>query len=109
MKIGVIGSRSINNIPLEKYIPFTCDEIVSGGARGVDTCAANYARTHHIKLTEFLPAYECYGRAAPLIRNKQIVDYSDMVLAFWDGASKGTLSVIHYCEKTNTPCQIIRI
>ena len=49
MKIDVIGSRSINNIPLEKYIPSTCDEIVSGGAKGVDTCAANYARTHHIK------------------------------------------------------------
>ncbi len=39
MKIAVIGSRSITTLPLQDYIPPTCDEIVSGGAKGVDTCA----------------------------------------------------------------------
>jgi len=54
-----------------------------------------------------LPEYRKYKRGAPLIRNKQIVDYADTVIAFWDGKSKGTESVIQYCIKTGKPYQII--
>ncbi|MBQ4324910.1 MAG: DUF2493 domain-containing protein [Clostridia bacterium] len=106
MKVAIIGSRGITVSNLELYVSQK-DEIVSGGATGVDTCAASYARKHGLKLTVFLPEYERYGRAAPIVRNKLIVDYADKVLAFWDGASKGTLSVIKYAEKTGTPCEVI--
>ena len=106
MKIAVIGSRSITEIDLKPYIS-TFDEIVSGGAKGIDSCAAEYARKNNIKLTEFLPEYSKYGKAAPIIRNKKIVDYADEVIAFWDGKSKGTLSVIKYAEKSKKPCKII--
>ena len=106
MKIAIVGSRSITEIDLKQYISI-CDEIVSGGARGVDFCAAEYAKENNIKLTEFLPEYTRYGKAAPIIRNKQIVDYADEVLIFWDGKSKGTLSVIKYAEKSKKPCKII--
>ena len=108
MKIAVIGSRNVVAKDLEKYIPSSCDEIVSGGARGVDTDAAAFATRKGYKLTEFLPEYEKYGRAAPIVRNKQIVEYADEVIAFWDGASKGTLSVIRYCEKIGKPCRVVR-
>ena len=108
MKIAVIGSRNVTVKELGKYIPLSCDEIVSGGARGVDSEAATFAVCEGYKLTEFLPDYERYGRAAPVIRNKQIVDYADEVIAFWDGESKGTLSVIRYCEKTGKPCRVVR-
>ena len=47
----------------------------------------------------FLPDYRLYKKGAPLIHNREIVDYSDEVLAFGDGSSKGTLSVIDYCGK----------
>ena len=106
MKVAVIGSRSITAPDLGMYISDE-DEIVSGGAVGIDTCAAEYAKKKGLKLTEFLPEYECYGHAAPIVRNKQIVDYADKVFAFWDGKSKGTLSVIKYAEKTGRPCEII--
>ena len=106
MKVAVIGSRSITAPDLGMYISDE-DEIVSGGAVGIDTCAAEYAKKKGLKLTEFLPEYERYGRAAPIVRNKQIVDYADKVFAFWDGKSKGTLSVIKYAEKTGRPCEII--
>ena len=109
MKIAVVGSRGIETVDLEKYLPKECDEIVSGGAKGVDQCAAEYARRKQIKLTEFFPQYEKYGRAAPIRRNYQIVEYADQVLAFWDGTSKGTLSVIKYCEKTNTPHRVVTL
>ena len=107
MKIAVIGSRKIKIEDIGAHISGECIEIVSGGAEGVDTCAAEFARENGLKLTEFLPIYEKYGRAAPIVRNKQIVDYSDKVIAFWDGSSKGTASVIKYCEKQGKECKVI--
>ena len=106
MKIAVVGSRDMTVEDIGKYI-LNCDEIVSGGARGVDSSAADYARRNGIKLTEFLPDYERYGRAAPIVRNRLIVDYSDAVIAFWNGRSKGTLSVIKYAEKAGKECRVI--
>jgi len=107
MKTAVVGSRGIYLSAFGDYLGEDCEEIVSGGARGVDECAARYALSRGIKLTEFLPEYSKYGRSAPIIRNKQIVDYADEVIAFWNGKSKGTLSVINYCKKTGKPCRVI--
>ena len=106
MKIAVVGSRNIIVNNIADYVSYE-DEIVSGGAVGVDKCAAEYARKNGLKITEFLPQYEIYGRAAPIIRNKKIVDYADKIIAFWDGKSKGTLSIIKYAEKVKKPCEII--
>ncbi|MBQ9099015.1 MAG: hypothetical protein IJY50_06255 [Clostridia bacterium] len=106
MKVAVVGSRSVFVTDIGMYIS-DGDEIVSGGAVGVDSCAAEYAKKNGLKLTVFLPQYERYGRAAPIARNKKIVDYADKIIAFWDGHSKGTLSVIKYAEKTGKLCEII--
>ena len=105
MKIAIVGSRNVAKVDVAPYV-LDGDEIVSGGAMGVDRCAAAYAREHGIKLTEFLPEYERYGRAAPIVRNKKIVDYADKVLVFWDGRSKGTLSVIKYAQKAGKVCEV---
>lgn len=101
MKIAVIGSRGLSVNDFGRYLPKNVTEIVSGGARGIDTCARAYALANGIKLTEFLPEYEKYGRSAPLKRNLQIIDYADLVLAFWDGKSRGTKYVIDNCKKRN--------
>ena len=94
MKTAIIGSRKIDNVNLENYVPEETDEIISGGAVGVDTLAKEYAKLHGLRLTEFLPEYERYGRAAPLVRNVEIIKAADIVLAFWDGKSAGTKHVI---------------
>lgn len=107
MKIAIVGSRSLSNISLEEYLPVNVTEIVSGGAAGVDLCAMQYAKEKGLKLTEFFPQYERYGRAAPIIRNKAIVAYSDKILIFWNGNSKGTLSVINLAKKLRKPYQVI--
>ena len=107
MKIAVVGSRNLDEVDIDKYISPDVDEIVSGGAAGVDTCAAEYARENGLKLTEFLPEYKKYGRRAPIVRNKQIVDYADKVIAFWDGSSRGTLSVIKYAEMMGKPLEVV--
>ena len=107
MKIAIVGSRKLTNIALEQHIPKDITEIVSGGAVGVDICAAEYAKKHGLKLTEFLPQYEHLGRAAPIVRNRQIVDYADKIIVFWNGSSKGSLSVIKYAQKIGKPIDII--
>ena len=107
MKIAVIGSRNLTVSDIDKYIPVECKEIVSGGARGIDKCAEEYAKKKGLELTVFLPDYEHYGRGAPIVRNKQIVDYADKVIAFWDGSSRGTKSVIDYCEKLGKSCMVV--
>ncbi len=106
MKIAIIGSRNLGVIGLEKFLPKNVTEIVSGGARGVDACAREYAQTHGIRLTEFLPDYNRYGRTAPLKRNLEIIAYAEMVLAFWDGKSRGTKYVIDNCKKQGVPIKV---
>lgn len=81
-------------------------EIISGGARGIDACAREYAISHGIKLTEFLPEYEKYGKNAPLKRNITIIEAADIVLAFWDGKSHGTKFVIEKCREVGKTVRV---
>ena len=106
MKIAIIGSRNLGVIGLEKFLPKNVTEIVSGGASGVDACAREYALTHGIRLKEFLPNYNRYGRTAPLKRNLEIIAYAEMVFAFWDGKSRGTKYVIDNCKKQGVPIKV---
>ncbi len=107
MKIAVIGSRNITVSDLGSYLPENVTEIVSGGAREVDSCAQDYANKSGIPLRLFLPDYKRYGRGAPLRRNLEIVEYADMVIAFWDGKSKGTGYVIDSCKTNNKPLKVV--
>ena len=101
MIIAIIGSRSLFVDKIEKYLPENITEIVSGSAKGIDTCVKLYAMKNKIKLTEFLPNYSRYRKGAPLKRNLEIIDYAEEVIAFWDGKSKGTEFVIKECKKKN--------
>lgn len=106
MKVAVIGSRGLSVTDLGRYLPKNTTEIVSGGAKGVDTSAREYALSHGIKLTDFLPEYTKYGRSAPLKRNITIIEYSDIVIAFWDGKSRGTKFVIDNCRKLGVEVRV---
>lgn len=109
MKIAVIGSRSLTVPDLARYLPENVTEIVSGGAKGIDLCARRFALEKGLKLTEFLPEYDLYGRSAPLKRNLQIIEYADEVIAFWDGRSRGTKYVIDNCKRMNVRVIVHRI
>lgn len=109
MRIAVVGSRGFTNkelldSTLSEYNP---TEIVSGGARGADRMAADWANEHRITLTEFYPDYDKYGRAAPIKRNDLIVDAADMVIAFWDGKSTGTKYTMNYAKKKGKEVRVI--
>jgi len=109
MKVAVIGSRSLKVPNLEHYLPPEVTEIVSGGANGVDLSAREYATANGIKIVEFLPNYSQFGRGAPLKRNLQIIEYSDIVLAFWDGVSRGTKYVIDNCDKLGVSLHVVSV
>lgn len=108
MKIAIVGSRTIIIENLADFLPKKVSEIVTGGAEGIDTCAAVFATEKGIKLTVFLPQYKKFGRAAPLKRNEQIADYADCALAFWDGKSKGTQHIVKQFKIRNKPVHVIQ-
>lgn len=109
LKVAVIGSRSIHKADLSAYISKECTMIISGGAKGVDTLAEQYAKTHGIETLILKPDYGRFQRGAPLHRNEEIVRQADMVLAFWDGVSRGTKYTIDYAEKMGKPVKVITI
>lgn len=94
---------------IQKFITELPECIISGGARGVDSLAAAFARENNIPLVEFLPKYDRFGRSAPLKRNIEIVEACDKVLAFWNGTSRGTLYTINAAKRMGKPVEIVHI
>lgn len=110
MRVAIIGSRTLNNQSYEKLcqlVPIGASEIISGGAMGVDKLAERYAKENHLRFTAFLPNYKKYGKTAPILRNTQLVSYSDYVIALWDGTSRGTGNAIATCIKEYTPVRVL--
>ena len=106
MRVAIIGSRRLQVVDLAACLPANTSQIISGGAKGIDACAKQYAFSHGIPYIEFLPDYGRYGKAAPLKRNQQIISCADLVIAFWDGASHGTGHAIALCRQRNVPVEI---
>lgn len=106
---AVVGSRSVTSYNLVKSIlsRYSISRIVSGGAKGVDLLSEKYSAevglpTPHI----FKPDWDKFGKSAGFIRNKDIVDNADFVIAIWDGESKGTVHSIEYSFATNKPIDV---
>lgn len=116
IRLAIVGSRGFNDYErlcaavsaLAEREQLNVVGVVSGGARGVDSLGARYAHEHGLQLTEFLPDYDKYGRGAPLIRNKTIIENADYVLSVWDGKSRGTLNAIGHAQKLGKPLHIER-
>ena len=120
MNLAIIGSREFVDYQLlwnvfhkhfvysdsEFGTIYSVKEIVSGGARGADILAKRLALELDIKYTEFLPDWNT-GRGAGIIRNRKIVEASDMVLCFWDGISKGSKSSLVIAKELKKPTMII--
>lgn len=109
MKLAIIGSRDCPPIDIKSHLKSLPTAVISGGARGVDTYARQFSIENNIPLTEFLPDYNRYGRTAPLVRNRLIVENCDCLIAFWDGKSRGTKYTIDYATKIGKPVKIVNI
>ena len=111
----VCGSRTIT---AEKFIFSKLDEylalhndlvILSGGARGVDCIGEKWASLHNVAVERFLPDWKKYGRGAGIVRNKQMAQIADFAIIFWDGTSKGTKSVIDFCQSMQKDFAVYKI
>ncbi len=110
--IGVIGSRTFNNYPylinkldtVKLDYPFTC--LVSGHAIGADQLGEKYAKHQSIPTLIFKPDWKKHGKSAGFIRNHDIITHADVVVAFWDGLSKGTLHSISLAKKLKKPLYV---
>ena len=118
MKIVVGGCRDFFDYPvvsyhldtlLKQYDPADTIVFLSGHCSGVDQLVERYAIEHAHSLILFPAEWERYGRAAGPIRNKSMVESSDQVVAFWDGKSRGTASLIGYARKLGKPITIVKI
>lgn len=110
MKIAIVGSRDWNDEnKIAEYIHDLPSEtvIVSGGARGVDSMAAKWAKFFCMTVEIYTANWGKYGKSAGMIRNSEIVEACDRVVAFWDGKSKGTLDTINKAKKAGKVVEVI--
>ena len=109
MKLLIAGSRSIDRFDLSEYIPCDVSLIISGGAKGIDAIAEEYADRHRISKLILHPRYDLYGRSAPLKRNEMMVELADAVLVIWDGVSRGADFTIRYAERTGKKIEVVTV
>jgi len=107
MKVVVAGSRSIVD---EKIVAdaieasgFDVTEVISGGARGVDSLGEEWAKARGIKVSRFPADWKTYGRGAGMIRNSLMLEEAEAVVAVWDGESRGTLDMMRKTKKAGKP------
>jgi hypothetical protein len=113
MRCAVVGSRKYTNQPaVVNFVVKAIDagwQIVTGGAEGVDTFAEDASMGYGHFTVVIKPKWHgpegkgAYNHRAALERNTEIVDLSDMLVAFWDGVSTGTRDSIRKAVEKKIP------
>lgn len=115
-KIIVAGGRDFDDFPFlaEKCrliydtTPNHKFEIVTGKAKGADTLGEKWATYNEIPIVEFPADWDKYKKAAGAIRNKEMADYADILIAFWDGKSPGTKNMIYTAVRGGLEVHVYR-
>lgn len=84
-------------------------EIVSGAARGVDTFAIEIGDQYKIPVKTFPADWDTHGKQAGYLRNAEMAEYADALIAIWDGKSPGTKMMIDLAQKKGRPVEIYRL
>lgn len=112
VRMGIIGSRDYPDLEavraFVRSLPLSV-VVVSGGARGVDLVAAAAARARGMFVDEFLVSPETWERLGPRAgpeRNERLVGSCERVVAFWDGASRGTAQAIGVARRLGKPLEV---
>lgn len=111
MRVLVCGSRSWESIAKIGVrfvnLPDEPIEILHGGARGADKLADLLARKMGFAVRVFPAQWRKHGRRAGILRNIAMLDEKpDLVLAFWDGFSRGTKHTIAEAERRGIPTEV---
>lgn len=114
MKVIIAGGRSFDDYQLLKR---KCDEIlaeindieiVSGAASGADRLGERYAKEKGYAVKQFPADWSKWGKAAGPKRNKQMAEYGDILIAFWDGESRGTKNMIDLANANNLKVEVFK-
>jgi len=112
MKTIIAGTRTITNYNLvEKAVEdsgFAVTEVVSGCARGVDTLGEEFAKKWRIPVKKFPADWSKHGKAAGYLRNKEMGDYAEALIAITTG-SPGTRNMIEYATKKGLKVFVVRV
>ena len=113
MKTIIAGSRDVVDWEIVHVAMlnsgFTVTEVVSGGAKGVDTLGEQWAYRCEIPVKRFPADWDKNGKAAGPIRNRQMAAYADSLVAVWDGQSRGTKNMIDEAKKRGLKVHIHHI
>lgn len=115
-RVIIAGSRTFSNYQLlrdscnsllsEKQRTHTV-VVISGTAQGADRLGERYARERDFQLRRFPADWNRNGKAAGIIRNAQMAENADALIAFWDGKSRGTRNMIETAKKKGLAIRII--
>lgn len=105
MKVIIAGGRDVFDYDLLLKAISQCNmeitEVVSGGADGADALGERWARENNIKCTVFPAMWNIHGRAAGPIRNREMAEYAEGLIALWDAESRGTKDMISQARKND--------
>lgn len=100
--VCICGSKSITAINISRYIRLSSPgKIVSSGDNCVAFIVEQWAKNNNIDFVAYLPNYKLFGKKAPEERDRDMVDFSDVVIAFWDGSKDNVAILISYALKRN--------
>ena len=111
MRIVIVGSRTYEDEGAVRAFVRTLEPgtvVVSGGAEGPDSWAADEARSIGLSVSVHEADWEKLGRRAGPLRNDAIVADADSVVAFWDGKSHGTAYTVTLAVHQGKPVQVLR-
>jgi hypothetical protein len=107
----IAGSRSCYDYDALCHAMTTCGwlptVVLSGAARGVDTLGERWARQAGVALERYPAAWSRYGKPAGHIRNEEMAERADGLVALWDGASRGTRHMIETAYRRGLHCHVL--
>jgi hypothetical protein len=112
MKVIIAGSRRITEYSLvERAVresEFQVTEVLSGGARGVDCLGEEWGKRNGVPVRHFPADWEHYGKRAGYLRNEQMADCAEGLIALWDGESPGTGHMIGIAQNMGLRVFVLR-
>lgn len=82
--------------------------IICGMAKGADMCGWNWARDNNIPILEYPANWKLHGKAAGPIRNQEMAQVANGLIAFWNGTSRGTAHMINTMKDLRKDVCIIK-
>ena len=96
------AATEIHNLVEAHKLPDTFT-VISGNARGADKVGEYLAELWDLPLEIYPADWNQHGKSAGYIRNKQMADIADVLVAFWDSKSKGTMHMINTMKQQHKP------